>query len=169
MDTITVQTVAAARVQKAADALIRAVSSTPEDKLHWKPMDSGRPVLNQAVECVFANMKWAAIIRNRAFISVPDDVIQEIKASFRAEIEGGCWSGETVKSQLRRSAEELAEAIREVADVELVLSITMPAPCSETYLLVECFNHPYWNMVYHLGQINYIQTLLGDNQDHSVF
>ena len=166
MDTITVQTVAAARVQQAADSLIQAVTSTPEDKLHWKPMDSGRPVLNQAVECVFANMKWAATIRNRAFTTIPAEVEKAIKESFRTEIEAGCWSGETVKSKLREVTLELAEAILAVSDSELTLPIATPPPYPQSYLLVDCFNHPYWNMVYLLGQINYIQTLLGDNQNH---
>ena len=166
---VTVQTVAAERVEKAAAALIVAVSSTPEDKLHWKPMDCGRPVLNQMIECVFANMKWAAVIRNRAFTTLPEEVVQAIKARFREEIEAGSWSGETVKSKLREATQDLAEAILAVDDRELALPIPAPPPWSETYLLAECFNHPYWNMVYHLGQINYIQTLLGDKQDHSVF
>lgn len=88
MEIITVQTLAAERVTKAAEALIIAVAATPEDKLHWKPMELGRPVLNQAIECVFANMKWAATIRNRAFAAVPDEVVQAIRARFREEIEG---------------------------------------------------------------------------------
>jgi hypothetical protein len=28
-----------------------------------------------------------------------------------------------------------------------------------------CFLH-YWNTVYHLGQVNYLQTLLGDREMH---
>jgi hypothetical protein len=166
---VTVQTIAAERVKNAANALIVAVSATPEDKLHWKPMDCGRPVLNQAIECVFANMRWAATIRNRAFTHVSDGEIQAIKASFREEIEAGCWSGETVKNKLRDVTKELAEVILAVSDSDLTLPIPIPPPWQETYLLAECFNHPYWNMVYHLGQINYIQTLLGDAEDHSVF
>lgn|GEM_PF-594995 len=169
METIIIQTVAAERILKAAQDVILAVSATPEDRLHWKPMDCGRPVLNQAIECGLANMKWAATIRNRAFTLVPPETELALKASYREEIEGGCWSGETVKYQLRKSAQELAHAIFSVQDDELSLPILAPPPFSDTYLLVECFNHPYWNMIYHLGQINYIQTLLGDREDHSVF
>ncbi len=132
-------------------------------------MDSGRPVLNQAVECVFANMRWAATIRHRVFTDVPTDVYQAIKTSFREDIEAGDWRGETVTRKLREVTQELAEAIQGVSDSELALSISTPPPDPQTYLLVDCFNHPYWNMVYHLGQINYIQTLLGDRQNHSVF
>lgn len=169
MEIITVQSVAAQRVRKAAQDLIIAVSTTPEDRLHWKPMDCGRPVLNQAIECGFANLKWAATIRNREFTIIPPETEQSIKSRFREEIEGGCWSGETVKEQLSATADELACAILTVRDEELDHVIVAPAPYPESYLLVECFNHPYWNMIYHLGQINYIQTLLGDRADHSVF
>ncbi len=169
MEIITVQSVAAQRGRKAAQDLVIAVSNTPEDRLHWKPMDCGRPVLNQAIECGFANMKWAATIRNREFTPIPPETEQLIKARFREEIEGGCWSGETVKEQLRATADELAGAILTVRVDELDCVIMAPPPYPDSYLLVECFNHPYWNMIYHLGQINYIQTLLGDRADHSVF
>jgi hypothetical protein len=132
-------------------------------------MDCGRPVLNQVIECVFANMKWAATIRNRTYTSVPEEEMAAIKNQFRQEIESGCWSGETVKSKLQEVTQDLAEAILGVSDSEHLLPIPTPPPFPETYPLVECFNHPYWNMVYHLGQINYIQTLLGDKENHSVF
>lgn len=29
-----------------------------------------------------------------------------------------------------------------------------------------CCLHACWNMVYHEGQINYIQTLYGDTEEH---
>lgn len=32
--------------------------------------------------------------------------------------------------------------------------------------IAECCFHPYWNMVYHQGQISYIQTLYGDFDEH---
>jgi hypothetical protein len=169
MGAITVQSVASERILKASDALILALEATPEDKLHWKPMDVGRPVLNQVIECAFANMRWQAIIELRACTSIPNEVTAKIKAGFVAKIESGSWAGETVKQALRDATRQLSNSILAVPDDDLSIDIEMPAPWSETYRLVDCFNHPYWNMVYHLGQINYIQTLLGDRVDHSVF
>jgi hypothetical protein len=36
------------------------------------------------------------------------------------------------------------------------------------YSLARCCLHAYWNMVYHEGQINYIQTLYGDFEEHEI-
>lgn len=163
---ITVQTQAARRVRHAAESLITAVSATPPDRLHWRPLECGRPILNQAIECVFANMRWAGTIRNRALTEVPPETVEQVRAVFRQEIDAGSYTGETVKAKLREVTAELAEAILAVSEEELSREIKVGF---ETYLLADCFLHPYWNMVYHEGQINYIQTLYGDHEDHSVF
>jgi glutathione S-transferase len=111
-------------------------------------------------------MKWAATIRNRTFTLVAAEVIEQTRAIFRQEIESGSYGGEAVKAKLLEATQELAEAILAVPDADLANEIQVD---TETYLLADCFLHPYWNMVYHEGQINYIQTLYGDRESHSVF
>ena len=63
----------------------------------------------------------------------------------------------------RAAANELATAIESVPDGDMSGAIETPwGP----YPLPQCCLHAYWNMVYHEGQINYVQTLYGDFEEH---
>ena len=151
---VSVQTVAARRSQKAADDLTAAANATRADRLDWKPLDRGRTVLDQLAECAMANLKWANILRACAYSRLP----AEAAAGFTE-----LTTREQVLEKLRETTAALVEAILAVPDELLGTEIETPwGP----YSLSDCCLHAYWNMVYHEGQINSIQTLYGDFEEH---
>jgi|SRR5947209_38449 len=151
---VSVQTVAARRTQKAADDLTAAANATQADRLDWKPLDCGRTVLDQLAECAMANLKWANILRARTYTRLPAE-----EAESFAEL----TTREQVNGKLRETTAALVAAILAVSDDQLGAEIETPwGP----YDLADCCLHAYWNMVYHEGQINYIQTLYGDFEEH---
>jgi hypothetical protein len=75
MMSISVQTVAGRRTQRAAEDLTAAVNATRPDRLDWKPLDRGRTVLDQLAECAMANLKWANILQARAYVRLRPEVL----------------------------------------------------------------------------------------------
>ena len=65
---------------------------------------------------------------------------------------------------LREGTAKLLTMIREMPDDKLAEKIDLP--WGVTWTLAEVANMHDWNLVYHVGQINYIQTLLGDFEMH---
>ncbi len=69
----------------------------------------------------------------------------------------------TAQTELRKSAAEVAAAIRALPDEALTRNYTMQLMTLSGEVLIDM---PYRNMTYHGGQINLIQLLLGDKEFH---
>jgi uncharacterized damage-inducible protein DinB len=71
--------------------------------------------------------------------------------------------GSDAQQRLMASAEELATAIRGMSEEDLDRIFLHPrAPMRGQNMIMIC----YRNMAYHAGQINFIQTLYGDQEFH---
>ncbi len=155
---MTIQTLAVWRTQRGCENLIASASAMPEDRRSWRPLGSGQAVNDLLGECALVNLKWAATLRNRVYTQLSPDVEEPIRAAIRA--------GEGLTDCLSRSASELIAAIQSVRDDELTALLETPFG---VYTLADCCLIAYWNSVYHEGQINYIQTLSGDQARHTAF
>jgi hypothetical protein len=151
----TIQSVAASMTRETAETVIFVALATPPDKHHWKPLDNGRSIVAQVVECALANRKWTEILQRREWFTYTEAVVEESLTE---------WDTlEKATAHLRTAANALALAIESVPDRDMSGSIETPwGP----YPLPRCCLHAYWNMVYHEGQINYVQTLYGDFEEH---
>ena len=157
MDT-RIQTLVAWRTQRGCENLIASMLAMPEDKRNWKPMGTGRTVNDLLMECILVNLKWAATLRNRAYTRVGSEIAEPLR--------GISADSQSLIDHLNQSTAELIDAIRSVRDDELVEMIKTPFG---SYSLADCCLIAYWNSVYHEGQINYIQTLYGDQARHTAF
>lgn len=155
---ITFQTTTATLIEKAANDLIGVAKGTPEDKANWQPTAETRTVINQLVECCLANQVWATILKTRTHEWLPEDTAEHAYAT---------WTSiETVIPHLHESSQLLANTIRSLSNEELSFTIPFPWKMELGRTVAECCFHPYWNMVYHHGQIAYIQTMYGDMREH---
>jgi hypothetical protein len=152
------QTVAAERTRKGAVNLVQLLRVMPPEWLHWKPLDCGRTVIEQAIECILVNRKWALTLRQGVYTRVPVETVEQVKTT--------CQDSSQVSQLLQEAAEELAAAILALPVTQLDEQIHAPFG---TYSVADCCLLGYWNMVYHEGQINYIQTLYGDQATHVHF
>jgi uncharacterized damage-inducible protein DinB len=101
-----------------------------------------------------ANLKWATILQARAYVRLPAEEL----ATF-SEL----TTRERALAKLRETTAALVTAILAVTDDQLETEFETPwGP----YSLADGCLHAYWNMGYHEGQINYIQTLYGDFAEH---
>ena len=139
-------------VQGAAFLLGHFLSTTDPNRLRWEPKAEGessksRSAMDVVEECVEVNYKTAAALRGQP---LPSD-----EYSFD--------SVEQAREALAASAGVCAEAIREQDSNVFEKVFAMPwGEVNGDFLI----GITIANMHYHIGQINYIQRLYGDEVFH---
>lgn len=130
-----------------AEMLVKDADYVPDEMLDWSPMDYGKSVLTILYECASANTLIAAAISGA----------QEHKKYKKTDLA-------TLQKDVLESAQTVCDAIDSLSDADMEGDIQMPwgaiMPASIAIML------PDSHMSYHDGQINYIQTLLGDTKFH---
>ncbi|MCS7300800.1 MAG: DinB family protein [Fimbriimonadales bacterium] len=143
----------------AVDELLRYAKAIPADKLAWRPAEHARSALEILQECAVLPAVVAAWLHDRPQ-SPPS---MEQYAPYWAQAET-LTTLEACEQALRENTQKLLQAVESLSDAEL--SQTAVAPWGRTYTLTEgCLIH-HWNLIYHLGQIAYIQLLYGDTEYH---
>ena len=137
---------------KASEDLAEALLRLPEDKRDWSPEGKGRTALDQAAECALLNGYTVNLLQTRRW---SDNAMETFQRDRDALLPQG-W--EALHTRLREGAGRFAAAVRAIPDDALTDEIEMPW---RTQTVAEIVAYPYWNMTYHLGQINYIASLLG--------
>lgn len=138
----------------ACEGIIRNVKAIPADKLNWKPMENGRSVLDQFAECAASPEIMKRALSGQGYNYLEEDTAKRKSLT----------TLEAAEQALRSGNQRLMTMIRELPDSRLSEKVNLP--WGDTWSLCEIANMHYWNLVYHIGQINYIQTLLGDFEMH---
>jgi uncharacterized damage-inducible protein DinB len=148
----TMQEMMAAATRKTMEQLVEAYQRIPEEKRSWMPEAKGRSAADQVAECAMINGFVAESLQTHTFDNAHMGAFVQLKSETAALPE------EALTAKLRESAEKVIAAIMNVKEDDLEVSIDFPWG---TMKLPEVLIGPYWNMTYHLGQINYIASLLG--------
>ena len=75
------QMLAAERTRKGSLNLIELLRVTPAEKLHWKPLDCGRSVIDQVIECILVNRKWALTLRLGVYTRLSAEAVARVEAA----------------------------------------------------------------------------------------
>ena len=140
-------------------SVFRSARAMPEDKLTWKPMETGRSVLDQLQECAHVNYIFRKVLETRQ----PPNLKQE-------DIEQGIeerskWTTiDECEKHAKENSEMLFDVIRSISDEDVLSTIDF-GPDQQIKLMTAMSWH-YQNLTYHHGQISYIQTLYGDSDPH---
>ena len=145
---MTVQEYVARVTEKKADDLLAAARAVAQDRRDWKPLGQGRTVIDMVAECAIVNELSVRLLHERVWDEAGRDERRLAHAALDTLDKAG--------ASLRENTRALVEAIRAVPDADLALEVMLPG---ETSTVAEDMLHPYWNMAYHEGQVNYIQTL----------
>ena len=137
-------------LREGADSLWRTIKATPADKLDWKPAPEARTVRELMGEIVMTTGFSADFIRTQ---SMPD-----MESGDKTE-----KNLEEIEAQHRADLERLIGAIKEFPTDKLHEKVELPW-ATQTWLSI--IYYPYWNLMYHYGQIGYIQTMYGDKETH---
>ncbi|MBN9501006.1 MAG: hypothetical protein BGO01_14390 [Armatimonadetes bacterium 55-13] len=149
------------QTQKAADDICRSALAVPLDKSDWAPGGEARSALNQMQEVATQVAWFLPILRDR---QMPDFDEHARKEAVR--IRQSYDTVEKCVAEVRRSTSELSQVIATFPDSAMEDEITLPFGGGMVLTMADVLGLPYWNMVYHLGQINQIQLLLGDREMH---
>lgn len=150
----TIQQLAAKMNRNVAEQLIRNAQAMPPEKALWSPLDLGRSALSQVAECAVIAGFSVQTLSARAV--PPFD-----PAEFGAMMAQFDTLDKAIEA-LQASTERLVEAIEAFPSEELDTLVTMPYASEPMSWAEVMLGGHYWNTVYHIGQIAYIQTLYGD-------
>lgn len=147
--------------QKALDDVCRAAMSVPADKAEWVPMGDARTVLSQMQEVATAGRWFTPIVRDRKPPEFDEHARKEairIRQSFDTI--------EKCVGAARDSTSDLCQIIAAFPDSALEDEMVLPFGGGVVMTMADVLGMHHWNMVYHLGQINQIQLMLGDREMH---
>jgi hypothetical protein len=140
--------------------LLKTFEFVPEDKLDWSPSATARTALQIVAHCGAANGAFAAMIRGEGWALSFDP--NEAWAQIRA---GG--SDVTTREGAVKSVEESTAAVLAALDkvsAEMVDTAIKTAFGPLPFSFVMTF--PAQHMGGHARQIDYLQTIWGDVEDH---
>ncbi|HSI72919.1 MAG TPA: DinB family protein [Fimbriimonas sp.] len=145
------------QTQKALDDICRAALAVPEDKRDWSPGGFGRSALSQMQEVAISATWLRPILAGQGVPADDDPVLAQrtLNDSIEKCVEAA-----------RASTSEICMAIAAFPDGRLEEEMTMPFGGGIVMTFAEVLGLHHWNMVYHLGQINQIQLMLGDKVMH---
>ncbi len=158
----TIQEFVAEELQRTMDDLMAALLALPEEKRQWSPLEKGRTALDQVAECAVTNKYIAVIIECACVPNGRENLTPETRAAlndaeaWNSEKAGLARDTDTVTAALQENTRRLIDAILAAPTASLDTEVKLPW---EKTALSSVIAYPWWNMSYHEGQINYIDTL----------
>lgn len=157
---MTPQELIAIQIAKSVEDLFRSARAMPDDKLDWKPSDTARSALDMLQECA-QSLKWPQTILES------DGTAFDQEAFEKARQERAQWTTVALcEEAARRNLTETIEYVKSYPDDDLNRVVPLPFAPELKPTVAEILASPYWNLTYHLGQINYLQTMYGDKEMH---
>jgi hypothetical protein len=148
------------QTQKAVDDICRSAGAVPAEKENWVPGGASRSAVHQMQEVASQAAWFLPIIRDRHIPGGRHEIEQMMKLRESLDTVEKCVEA------ARASTVELCQAIADFPESKLDEEVVLPFGGGMTMSMADVLGLPYWNMVYHLGQINQIQLMLGDREMH---
>jgi hypothetical protein len=138
-------------------SLFRAARKVPADKVEWQPLDSGRSVLDVCQECALSPTWAISLLASDKPFSITPEMMQEFENTKKSL---------TTLDECEKMAEanlaKLNELVLNFPDDKLGGTVAMPMWPGGQMPIIEALQIHNWNVSYHTGQVNYVQTLYGD-------
>lgn len=139
----------------------RYAHAVPAEKLDWKPAESARSVLELGRELAKC-ADWA--------VDIMDGKGMELHAEVAAAEEWDQWlTLADCEAAAQVKLENFNQRLKNFPTEKLEETIDLPFGAGgsmRTFTMREMLDYPRWNAIYHLGQIAYIQTMYGDNENY---
>jgi hypothetical protein len=156
----TLQKQAIRMTREALEGIFRTARHVPSDKIDdWSPMGEARSVLSQLIEIALSPSYLTPLAEGRA------PKMDEAAVEARKKAESSIHTLDDAERVAQANFEDFYAAVACVPDDDLDKEQKIPwrdAPITRADALFTA----YWNIVYHMGQINYIQMMLGDREMH---
>lgn len=143
--------------EKSVYMLSAAALAVPADKREWTPGGIARTTMDIMRECATFPGWIVTTVKNGAMPSEADS------KQYREKIAAETPTMELVIELLKKNSADLVAFMKTFPEAKLNDQMTFPWG---TYTILGTFGFHYWNNTYHLGQINYLQLILGDGEMH---
>lgn len=147
-----IKEIAKSGVMLQAELLIKDTKHIPEEKFAFCPMGCAKTARDILAEIAIVNVMLAKALTGA-----------EKDEEFARRVEQASTLAE-LGELMSESAAVVVDAIDSLSEADLDKEVTMP--WGATFPLWQAIFLPTSHMTYHDGQINYIQTLLGDSTFH---
>ena len=156
-----IQDYIADEARKAAEEAFKYARAVPEDKLDWSPGEGARSVLSMCREL--------AMTPTWAYDTIQGDKAPEFNEETFAAIKREQEQWKTVEDcqkEFNNRYEKLEGLYRSLSDQRLSDKKWLPYDGGRDFTVLEMMDYPRWNATYHLGQVCYVQLMLGDKEMH---
>lgn len=154
-----VQDLIVRQTQRALDDFLRSVEALPEERRDWTPMGEARSALDMLREVAWAPAFYLPFLSpGEGDWGAGHTDIRE-KAREPMSFDEG-------RERARRATNELCIFISSVPYERLEEEVTLPFGGGMVLTMAEVLGIHTWNLVYHLGQVNAYQRMLGDVEMH---
>jgi hypothetical protein len=154
----TISRLAAEVTREEAQMMARSLAAMPPDRQTWRPLNEGRSALEQVQECIAINYWVADMLTSRAVPPLDREQHEKLVAEYA--------DAEKARTGIVASATVVSAAIESFPPEHLDDTLEMPFQPGMVQSFAQILLMAYWNMAYHNGQINYVQTLYGDREMH---
>ncbi len=137
--------------------LCKSALAVPEDKHQWSPGGKARSVFDILVECAWFPQWIQYAVENR---TIPSEALSE---TWKQNILKDNPTVESLGDFILKETKKLSAFAEQYPEAKLTEEMTFPWG---TYTIAGALGFHYWNNSYHLGQINFIQLILGDTEMH---
>lgn len=147
--------------ERICDEFIKNVRAIPADKLEWVPMADARSALDLAQEVAQSPIWFTGILQERKFPDFnPEDFGKFMEMRKQWTTVNEC------ERVMKENLKALFAVVKDYPDADFDIRVTLPFGEDTVRSLADLAHGQYWNANYHLGQICYIQLMLGDKEFH---
>jgi hypothetical protein len=154
------KTIITSLIESGRDSLIRTAESVPDDKLHWKPLDNGRSVLDLLGDAAQTPAMVTQMLVSKGASLPSREMFQQMRE------ESAHWTREEAMQHLRTNTDAVLAAISALPEEQLETPLHLPMGGGMTMPLGGWIMMVYRTFTSRMAQINYIQTLYGDFESH---
>lgn len=119
-----------------------------DDKLNWKPEPTSKSALEIVQHVGSFTMGMASVLEGGEFAPGSEEIVA---------------SREAAQELIRSASSRYAAALRTVDMARFGTTVDLPFG---SFPFAMAATMPAFDMIHHHGQISYIETLLGDTEDH---
>lgn len=146
----------AAGIRKVGQTYASDLQHISDEQLRTSPMGAARAPITFTAECIGFNLLCAKLISGEQ----AERMSGEEREQFYASVD----SGEKARRMLAMSTENLASTLEKLSDDQVFA--TVQAPWGDTMKAYALAQMAAMHMMYHDGQVNYVQALYGDDVNH---
>ncbi len=157
----TVQQQAVKMTQAALDGLFRTARHIPDDKYAWIPQGEARTAQSQINECALSPLFFLTLLQGKT-VDLSDEAVQRR----RQQLEESLTTLDAAEAFAQEHYPKLFALMEAIPDAQLDEPRTLPFRGGMTVTTTDMLFLPLQNIIYHTGQINYLQTMLGDTEMH---